>query len=364
LSIEAAKQIVSQLDSRIAEGALGDPYFKDPEVETFPFSRESFHGISQTSSERRLAFVDGGNLEILGAPNFSIQLNRVYSCVWNKTKKEIQARIPAIEFFSATYSKCNDDEISYEAFVVPAKPSDSIFLPDSKDLSVKAFEGNSTNGNPSSVQALGSMARNFAEWRYATVLSEYMKEGDVIVMDGSLQTGFRNEWNYFRKLEEATQKKGVMLTSLSKTSWLFTTTGLSLLGAMNQFANDNKISGEWYHPIFDSRKHHVYGLIVKLKSFTDWVFRLDIQRDQFLKLDEGQLNEILSLLAQNSSDPTFPGYPYGSIDADLFSRVSENELDYYRALIMSQISAMNKLEKFRCHVRAGDAHEILNMIAS
>jgi hypothetical protein len=195
MSIEAAKQIVSELDSKIGEGTLGDPYFKDPEVETFPFSKDSFHAIKETPSVRHLAFVDGGNLEVLGAPNFSIQLNRVYSCIWDKTKKEVQSRIPAVEFFSATYARSNDGNISYEAFVVPTKPEDSIFLPETKDLSVRAFEGNSTNGNPSSVQALGSMARNFAEWRYATVLSEYLNKDDVIVMDGSLQTGFRNEWN-------------------------------------------------------------------------------------------------------------------------------------------------------------------------
>ena len=182
-------------------------------------------------------------------------------------------------------------------------------------------------------------------------------------MDGTLQTQFQNEGKYFRNLEETTQKHGVILTSLSKTSMLFTDSGLSLLGAISQFANNENMNGEWFHPIFESRKHHVFGLVVKLKSVSDWVFRLDFQLDQFKQLSEDKLDEILNLLCSNASDPTFPGYPYGSIDADLFSRVSENEIDYYRALVSSQISSLNRQGRFVSHIRAGDAHDVLNTIA-
>jgi hypothetical protein len=80
-------------------------------------------------------------------------------------------------------------------------------------------------------------------------------------------------------------------------------------------------------------------------------------------LGDETLNEILNLFCSNSSDPSFPGYPYGSIDVDLFSRVSQNELDYYRALVRSQISNLNKQNKYIPHIRAGDAHNLLNTIA-
>ncbi len=210
---------------------------------------------------------------------------------------------------------------------------------------------------------VASMARNFAEWRFAEKLTESLNPDDVIVLDGSLQTQFQNEWKYFRRLEEATTRRNVILTSLSKTSTLFTDTGLSLLGAISQFATNAGVEGEWYHPIFESKKHHVFGVVVKLKSVSDWVFRLDFQLDQFKQLNEDTVNEILSMFCSNSSDPTFPGYPFGSIDADLFSRVSNDEIDYYRALISSQISALNKQGRFVPHIRAGDAHNLLNTIA-
>jgi hypothetical protein len=190
-----------------------------------------------------------------------------------------------------------------------------------------------------------------------------LEEDDVLVMDGSLQTNFTNEYQYFYSLEEVTQKRGIILSSLSKTSKLFTDSGLSLLGSISQFAKNEGMNGMWYHPLFDSQKHHVHGLIVKFHDVAEWIFRMDFQREQFSKLTEEQLNEILYMFCSNSSDPTFPGYPYGSIDVDLFSRVSQNELDYYRAMVTSEIASLNKQEKYIRHIRAGDAHNVLNTIA-
>ena len=363
MSIEAAKQIIEKLDSQVFERSPGNPYFADPDVKAFPLSKDTFRTISSVPSDRQIAFVDGGNMEIIGAPNYSVQLNRVYACVWKNNSRQNLLKIPRIEFYSAVFSTLNEGEIVYETAIVPSEDRHTLLLPDPLDLSFNSFDRTITNGTQrADIQKVASIARNFAEWKFASVVSESLEDGDVLVMDGSLQTQFKNEWKYFRNLENQTRNHGVILSSLSKTSTLFTTTGLSLLGAMAQFANESGVSGEWCHPIFDSPKHHIFGLVVKLKSISDWVFRLDIQRDQFLKMSEKELDEILGLFCMNASDATFPGYPYGSIDADLFSRVSQDELDYYRALLLSQISGPERKEKFKYHIRAGDAHDYLNMI--
>lgn len=362
--MEAAKEIISKLDLQMGDRPLGNPYFRDPDVAIFQFKRESFFPVKSTNSQRRLAFIDGGNLELIGAPNFSVQLNRIYACIWKNNTRQNVLEVPQVEFFSAIYSTMKEDEIVFNSIIVPSTPEFSDFLPDPSDLVVRYSERLADNSTIRvDTSRVASMARNFAEWRFAEKLAPILESGDVIVMDGSLQTQFQNEWKYLRNLEDATKKNEVILTSLSKTSTLFTDTGLSLLGAISQFASNASIEGEWYHPIFESKKHHVFGMIVKLKSISDWVFRLDFQLDQFKQLDEVKINEILSLFCTNASDPTFPGYPYGSIDADLFSRVSNDEIDYYRALISSSISALNVQGKFVPHVRAGDAHNLLNTIA-
>ena len=287
MSLEAAKEIISRLDSKIGDRPLGNPYFRDPDVIAFPFKKESFLPIKPIKSNRQLAFVDGGNLELLGAPNFSVQLNRIYACLWKDNKRQNGLKVPQIEFFSAIFSTIKDDEIVFETMIVPSAPEFSSLLPDLSGTVVRYSEHNIEYGNyRASTSRVASIARNFAEWKFAEKVAELLNPDDVIVLDGTLQTQFQNEGKYFRNLEETTQKSGVILTSLSKTSMLFTDSGLSLLGAISQFANNENLDGEWFHPIFESRKHHVFGLVVKLKSVSDWVFRLDFQLDQFKQLDE------------------------------------------------------------------------------
>ena len=46
-------------------------------------------------------------------------------------------------------------------------------------------------GMRADIQLLASNARNFAEWRYATVLSNLLEEDDILIIDGSLQTSTR-----------------------------------------------------------------------------------------------------------------------------------------------------------------------------
>jgi len=364
MSMEAAKEIITKLDRFIGDRPLGNPCFTDPGVISFPFRKESFFPLRPMKSDRKVAFIDGGNLELIGAPNFSVQLNRVYSCLWKDNERCSNIlRIPEIEFFSAIYSTVKNGEICFESFIVPSSPSYSDYLPDSSQLFMKHSE-NSVGDETlmTGIAKLASVTRSAAEWRFAEKVAELLDKDDVIVLDGSLQV-FQRDWKYFLELEKTTRERGVILTSLSKTSGLFTDSGSSVLGAISEFADSNNIEGEWYHPIFESRKHHVFCMVVKLQSFSDWVFRLDFQLDQFKDLNEEKLNSVLSLFCSNSTDPTFPGYPYGLIDADLSARVSRDEIDYYRALISSQISELKRQGRFVRCIRAGDAHNLLNTIA-
>jgi hypothetical protein len=365
MGLEAARKLVEDLDANIREENVGNPHFSDPSVHPFPLAKEGFRLIREARSGRKIAFVDGGNQEIIGAPNFSVQLNRIYAGVWND-KEKVNLGLPIIEFFSATFSTFKNDEIYYETVIVPGTPEYTKYLPDSKDLSFNSYDRSVMNGNQrADIDRVASIARRFAEWKFASLALKSLTKGDVLVMDGTIQTNFANEGKYLKGLVDAAKEHGVVLSGLSKTSALFTTTGLSLLGAVNKLAEDYKIAMEWYYPIAESSSedHNVMIIAVKLNTISERVFRYEIHRDQFKELSEIQLNEILTGLVKNSSDATFPGYPYGLIDADRFARVSYNELEYYRGVILSQISELGKWGKFSRHIRAGDAHSILNMLA-
>ena len=141
------------------------------------------------------------------------------------------------------------------------------------------------------------------------------------------------------------------------------TNGVSLLGAISKLASDSKISGNWFYPIFQSTTTNLFSFVSKFHSASERVFRVDVPKVSYEKMGEEGLGKLLGEIALNANDATFPGYPYGLIDADLFSRVSENELEYYRAIIYSEITGQDKKATFLPHIRAGDAHQILNIIA-
>jgi len=367
MSIEAARKLVESLDGKIGEENLGKPLFTDPNVKTYPFVKSGFQRISHVEKPFKMAFVDGGNQEIVGAPNFSIQINRVYFGMWSGRERVLEKVLPRrIEFFSSTYSRFADGQIFYDTSIFPVQENHRILLPEESDISFNSFDRTVTIGTQrADIERVASIARVFAEWQFATeVVKRELDKGDVLVLDQTLQTTFKNEHKYLIKLVEAAKQKDVIVTGLSKTSALFTDTGLSLIGALGKLAEDCGIEHEWYFPVaeIETTDHNAMILGVRLCSDSERIFRYEIQREQFKKLSEEELNGILTQLVKNSCDLAFPGYPYGLIDADRFARVSSKEVEYYRALLLSQLSDSGKWEKLSRHIRASDAHDILNML--
>jgi hypothetical protein len=363
MSLEAARRAVEFIDQHITDD-VGNPHFGQTGVTTFELVKEGFQSISEKATQRKLAFVDGGNKEIMGAPNFSVQLNRIYSSAWRGKSRE-PWKLPRVEFFSSTYSFFKDGEIYYRTAVIPSSGNSERYLPDEKYLTFRSLDRSLMNGNQrASIERVGSVARQFAEWRMAHEVLDELSEGDVLVMDGTLQGNVEHEVNYVKDLYEAAKQRCVILTGISKTSTTFTTTGQSLIGAVNRLAQKEHINGNWYFKVAESRSidHDAMITVAKLNSVADWVFRFEILREQYDDLGREGVEEVFSLLCQNSNDATFPGYPYGLMDADRFARVSFDEVGYYRSLLMSEISKSGKTSKFLSHIHSSDAHDLLNVL--
>lgn len=365
MSLNATKRLIESLDLNINDEVLGNPYVRGHGVIASVLCSEGFKPITQADSPRKLAFIDGGNQEILGAPNFSIQLNRICSSLWQGTKRVSNLVPRKVEFFSATYSTIKNDEIFYDTQLFPLSDTEKS-LPNDADLSFNASDRSLMKGNQrADISNVVGIARRFSELVVAKeVVENQLARDDIIVLDGTLQTAFPNENKYLEKLSAAAKSKGVVLAGLSKTSSIFTDTGYSLLGALDKLSPTELKHAEWYYPIVDLARsdHYVVLLGVKLNSITDRIFRFEIDRDQYLAFSELEIDEILTQLVRNSTDFTFPGYPYGLIDVDRFARVSKSELQYHRALFFSQMAETNKSDKFRRHVNAADAHDLLNTL--
>jgi hypothetical protein len=367
MSIEATRRLIEELDVNLNEEDLGKPFFSDPRVKTFPLNREGFHAITKSDGDQRIAFVDGGNQEIVGAPNFSVQINRIYFGIWNGSKRVVEKNIPCrIEFFSLTYSKFMNGNIYYNTAIFPGESGHEDLLPSENDMVFSSLDRSLMSGSQrADIGRVASIARGFAEWRMAAnVVRRELEKGDMLVVDRSLQTAITNESHYLRDLEQVARQKGVIVSGLSKTSTIYTDTGLSVVGAIDKLASDCKIKDEWYFPVAEASMtdHNAIIFYAKFCADSDRIFRFEIQLDQYKGLGEKEINQVFAGVVKNSNDIGFPGYPYGLVDADRYARVSDHEVEYYQGLLLSQLSDIGKWEKLSRHMRALDAHSILNML--
>ncbi|MHA1637851.1 MAG: DNA double-strand break repair nuclease NurA [Candidatus Thorarchaeota archaeon] len=368
--MKTLREIVRKLEQEVNETNLGSPFFSHDQYISHPLSKKNIKPLKKIDSERKIAFLDGGNQEIVGAPNFSIQINRIFFCIFDGDRRIKPKNIPdRVEFISATYAVFRDGQVHYDSIIEPVRDGHASYLPRESDLSFNSVDRSLMQGNlRGNISRVASLARRFAEWEFSHHLIENeLNEGDVYVADGTLQTGFPNESKYLDQIFSSGKKTGVIVTGLSKTCSLFTDTGLALMGAIRQLVEESKImASTWtYHPVVDifNPQHKASFHVVKLNSESDRIYRYEIFLDQAKSLSENDLGEILSKLSENSRDVAFPGYPYGLIVADEHARVRENELEKYRMMLLSEMSKSGSWNKFKKYIRAIDAHDVLDMLA-
>ena len=93
---------------------------------------------------------------------------------------------------------------------------------------------------------------------------------------------------------------------------------------------------EWYYyPVvnIEDEEHQAEMYFIKLHKDSKHTFMFEVYKE-----NEYNLQNILSLLKQNSIDPVFLGYPYGLIEADKFARVTAQEKEYYQTIIITHLA--------------------------
>jgi hypothetical protein len=131
---QVASELTESLDSHVDDEKIGNLFFPERGVLPFPLTPDGFKIIQRVDSDKNTAFVDGGSQEILGAPNFSVQLNSVYFAIWNGNTKTPERSIPKrVEFFAVTFSGFDRGEIQYNTTLVPLSDEETI-LPRERDL--------------------------------------------------------------------------------------------------------------------------------------------------------------------------------------------------------------------------------------
>jgi len=344
MNIGIIEKIIKELTEKIKVGE--DQKIELANSTTIPLDEKNFHEIKDTGSDREIAFIDGGNAEIVAAPNFSVHFIRVYYTVYKNNKR---VKNKKFEFYTFSYSYKKEGKIRYKTEIFPIN-----FELNKEDLDFDSEDKTlATRFHAFPISRIGEIARRFAELRVASELINELNEGDVILLDGNLQGYITNENEYLENLYEKGAHKNVLITAVSKTTRLFTNTGNSINAALEEISPNY----EWhYHPIakLENNNYKADISFVKLNINSKYIFKFEVYNRQKFN------DELLSILKQNSKDPVFSGYPYGLIEADRFARVSSKEKEYLQTLFIAKAKrAWSKIS--RC-LSATDAHDILDKI--
>jgi hypothetical protein len=201
---------------------------------------------------------------------------------------------------------------------------------------------------------VAAACRKLAELKEAVLLVDKLEPGDIIVLDRDLQATITGEKELLEELYAKAEEKNVIVCGLSKTTRLFTDTGDSALAAIASIAPS---TDWWYWPVAEINNdgHKAEICFVKLHKNSKYVFRFEIYQKQ-----KDDIEKVLGLLKKNSTDPVFLGYPYGLIEADRFARVSNDEAEYLRVMLLSK--AGKDSSKIINYMKSVDAHSILDNI--
>ena len=363
------QRVLNTLSDKLIKLPLGQPKFADKRYTPRAFSTKFFTPIQSSECDCKLSFIDGGNAPVHDSPNVAIHLSRVYFNLFQNNKRVNPRCLPQrMEFYTICYTIAERDHIFYEVELVPIIQDWQKYLPDVKGMKFDTFDPSLMSGRfRVPIRRVAETTRKFAEWKLAGLVAEHeLDEGDVVIRDGTLQTSVTNERIYSNEAMNYTLKNKVVLLGLAKTSSLFTSTGFPLFAAIAELAeeSDSKNDSWYYHPIVDINQpdHRAEMYAVKLHSNSEYVFRLEFLKDQAKMMNKIEIEKYIFSLAEGANDASFPGYPYGLIDADRFARVSVNEAYTQNLQFFSCTNGSGVLKRLKGCLKMSDAHEILNKI--
>ena len=368
--ISPLKECIEFIESHKKEFIKRDtPYIAGEKEEGFNISEDRIFKIDESDDVRNLGFVDGGTSSILRGGDFSINLNRVAGVLFkNNTLASIEKTPEMIEFFSATLLEpLTDGTMAYYTRLFPRESEHQKFLPDDKIiLPINEIRELMGFRFMPSVESIAGVAMRFAEWSYAKhFVQNELNKGDIFVRDGSLQTGYKNEILLARDLYIEAKDKNVYITGLSKSCRLITKNGSSLISLIDLIASNKFPDEKWYyHPIYKITKADNLAdvFFVKLHEHAYSPFRFDIFIEQSQAIDNQEKNTIISNIALNANDLSFPGYPYGLIKADQLSYISKKEIEPNKIQLITEFDPEIYEKYILPRVRSMDAHDIINKI--
>ena len=278
--------------------------------------KNNFEKIAPHHPALSIAFVDGGQAEIISAGNFCLSFIRVGALVY---QDNIKVKDYQHEFYLLTTAKYENNDLIYESKIFSNTPS----LLSESDLVISSNHHTIRRGmERASISSVANTARRFAELSLCAKIT-----ADVIVLDGTLDPTLKDEEKYLSKLS-------ANVCAIAKSSSLFTTSGNSPIVLLHKLSPQ----GCWNYSVEGDT------FFVKLHPLAKHIFRYTGKK------------EFLSPLTENSTDALFLGYPYGLIAVDRLARVSNEEKKSLKMNIL--LKAENK--EIAEYLSTTNAHDILD----
>jgi len=341
---EVITKILESIDKKTVSVGIY-PKFSGKGYQAHKIDVKNFHGIRKTSLGKRIAFVDGGNAEIIGSANFSLNLIRVCYVIYQNNKKIASKKFEILAFVKTTNE---ENEIHYRTEFFGLNNGMKM-----DELSFSSLDNTIMHGvNRAEISSVANAARRFAELRMARLVAD-SRLADIILLDGNLQCTLTNESKYMDELYNSCASNNTTLCALSKTSSLFADNGDLLSAVLSRLSS---LSSWFYHPIADiaSPGHRADIHFVKFNDKSNHVFRLEI-----FNMQKEMAEQAISEIAPNCRDPVFLGYPYGLVEADRIARISNQEKESLKTMLLVKLSSRN-IGKY---LNASNAHEILDKIS-
>ncbi|MFH1506066.1 MAG: DNA double-strand break repair nuclease NurA [archaeon] len=324
------EDIVGEILKNIQEESSGSLklVFNRKGLVPLEIDEKRYHSISPDKSKGKIAFIDGGNSEILASSAFSLHAIRIVALVYEHNKR---ISIKKKEF--KVLVTVDGDKYVSKIFPDFAFPALSFDIDDEELRRGKERV---------EIGRIGSLIRRLAELELAT---EVAADVNLVVLDGILEAKFEHE----RKFLENLYASDANIVGIAKTCNLVTNKGGPITAVFEK-------TGSWYYypSIKGSNPDYNADLyFVKLHDRSDYVFRMDVHK--------GEIGKILALLSTNAKDPVFLGYPYGLIEADKLARISNKEADLIKTQLMVRFG--KDWKKVKRSLNSLNAHQILDNIS-
>lgn len=301
----------------------------------------------------KVVFIDGGSSPILTNSEFLAGFIRLASCEFIMDKCSNRHIVESYIILTKSEKKRN----CYICEMLQENSKNAIVIPTLEIVGDSL--GNSSNDEASNLKqslilSAANTARRIAELNFAIKKSSELVEGDMIVIDGSLDYISLEEKPFLDKLINNSLNKKILLCGLSKSSTRFIVAGKKMIQGVSSMSIEHLGIGFYETAKISPINPDLNTVLARLHPTAKQEFRIDSLKAQ----TEGSNNQLYSILAYFSNDALFPGYPYGLIAADKFARVSNQESEYLRIKLTSRLES--EKPELLSGFTAKTAHQILD----